>query len=101
MTGTYAPVNDLLLWTTGDTCPDYNGDQRRGDNLYSDSVLALKPETGKLQWHFQFTPHDVHDWDATGTLVLVNAMFHGRKRNLLLQTATDFSTSLTGKRESS
>jgi alcohol dehydrogenase (cytochrome c) len=85
MTGTYDPENDLLIWTTGNPCPDFNGDERMGDNLYSNSVIALKPETGKLQWYFQFTPHDVHDWDAQETPLLVDAMFRGRKRPLLLQ----------------
>jgi alcohol dehydrogenase (cytochrome c) len=85
MTGTYDPENDLLIWTTGNPCPDFNGDERKGDNLYSNSAIALKPGTGKLQWYFQFTPHDVHDWDAQETPLLVDAMFHGRKRHLLLQ----------------
>jgi alcohol dehydrogenase (cytochrome c) len=85
MTGTYDPENDLLYWTTGNPCPDFNGDERKGDNLYSNSVVALKPETGKLQWYFQFTPHDVHDWDAQETPLVVDATFHGRKRHLLLQ----------------
>jgi alcohol dehydrogenase (cytochrome c) len=84
-TGVYDPENDLLYWTTGNPCPDFNGDERKGDNLYSNSVIALKPQTGKLQWYFQFTPHDVHDWDAQETPLLVDTMFHGRKRQLLLQ----------------
>ncbi|HEV2500137.1 MAG TPA: PQQ-binding-like beta-propeller repeat protein [Terriglobia bacterium] len=85
MTGTYDPVNDLLYWSAGNPCPDFNGDARRGDNLYSDSVLALKPETGELKWYFQFTPHDEHDWDAQETPMLVDAEYHGRRRHLLLQ----------------
>ncbi|TAM82600.1 MAG: pyrrolo-quinoline quinone [Acidobacteria bacterium] len=85
MNGTYDPENDLLIWTTGNPCPDFNGDERKGDNLYSNSVIALKPETGKLQWYFQFTPHDTHDWDAQETPLLVDATFHGRNRQLLLQ----------------
>ncbi|HEX5413331.1 MAG TPA: PQQ-binding-like beta-propeller repeat protein [Terriglobia bacterium] len=85
MTGTYDPEDDLLIWTTGNPCPDFNGDERKGDNLYSDSVVALKPETGKLQWYFQFTPHDTHDWDAQEAPLLVDAEFHGQKRHLLLQ----------------
>lgn len=85
MTGTYNPEDNLLVWTTGNPCPDFNGEERNGDNLYSNSVIALKPETGKLQWYFQFTPHDVHDWDAQETPLLVDAVFHGRKRHLLLQ----------------
>ncbi len=84
-TGTYDPVADLLYWTTGNPCPEFNGDERKGDNLYSDSVVALKPETGKLQWYFQFTPHDQYDWDANETPLVVDAKFHGRERHLLLQ----------------
>lgn len=83
LTGTYDPELDLLYWTTGNPCPDFNGDERKGDNLYSSSVLALKPETGKLQWYFQFSPHDVHDWDATQVPMLIDADFHGRPRKLL------------------
>jgi alcohol dehydrogenase (cytochrome c) len=84
-TGTYDPVARLLYWPTGNPCPDYNGDQRKGDNLYSSSVVALDPATGTLKWHYQFTPHDLHDWDATEPLVLVDAQFHGQPRKLLLQ----------------
>ncbi len=83
-TGTYDPAARLLYWPTGNPCPDYNGDERKGDNLYTASVLALDPATGKLKWHYQFTPHDVHDWDATETPVLVDANFKGAPRKLLL-----------------
>ena len=83
-TGTYDPEAGLVYWPTGNPCPDYNGDERQGDNLYSNSVLALEPATGKLRWYFQYTPHDLHDWDATQTPVLVDRMFHGRPRKLLL-----------------
>ena len=76
---------DLLYWTTGNPCPDYNGDERRGDNLYSDSVLAIKPATGESKWHFQFTPHDLHDWDAAQTPMLIDRPFRGRERKLLAQ----------------
>jgi PQQ-dependent dehydrogenase (methanol/ethanol family) len=84
LTGTYDPDARLLYWPTGNPCPDYNGDERKGDNLYSNSVLALNPDTGKLVWHFQFTPHDLHDWDATETPMLVDLTFRGRPRKLLL-----------------
>ena len=84
LTGTYDPDARLLYWPTGNPCPDYNGDERKGDNLYSNSVLALDPDTGKLKWHFQFTPHDLHDWDANETPVLVDAEFRGQPRKLLL-----------------
>ncbi|HEV3201805.1 MAG TPA: PQQ-dependent dehydrogenase, methanol/ethanol family [Bryobacteraceae bacterium] len=85
LTGTYDPEAHLLYWPTGNPCPDYNGDERRGDNLYTASVVALDPATGKLKWHYQFTPHDLHDWDATETPVLVDATFRGQPRKLLLQ----------------
>jgi alcohol dehydrogenase (cytochrome c) len=85
LTGTYDPESRLLYWPTGNPCPDYNGAERHGDNLYSDSVLALDPDTGTLRWHYQFTPHDLHDWDATETPVLVDAEFGGQRRELLLQ----------------
>ena len=64
ITGTYDPDLDLVYWGTGNPGPDWNGDVRMGDNLYSDSVLALNGDSGELDWYFQFTPHDVHDWDA-------------------------------------
>jgi PQQ-dependent dehydrogenase (methanol/ethanol family) len=85
LTGTYDPEAKLLYWTTGNPCPDYNGEERKGDNLYTASVLALDPATGKLKWHYQFTPHDLHDWDATETPVLVDAVFRGQPRRLMLQ----------------
>ena len=85
LTGTYDPESKLLYWPTGNPCPDYNGDERKGDNLYTASVLALDPAVGKLKWYYQFTPHDLHDWDATETPVLVDAQFHGQPRKLMLQ----------------
>jgi alcohol dehydrogenase (cytochrome c) len=85
LTGTYDPEAKLLYWPTGNPCPDYNGDERKGDNLYTSSVIALDPENGKLRWHYQFTPHDLHDWDATETPILVDASFRGQPRKLLLQ----------------
>ena len=85
MTGTYDPELDLVYWTTGNPGLDYYGQDRRGDNLYTDSVLALEAKTGKLRWHFQFTPHDVHDWDAQETPVVVDTRWGGRPRKLVLQ----------------
>jgi alcohol dehydrogenase (cytochrome c) len=85
LTGTYDPKLDLLYWTTGNPCPDYNGDERQGDNLYSSSVLALKPDSGTLAWYYQFTPHDLHDWDAVQTPMLIDTAFGGRERSLLAQ----------------
>jgi alcohol dehydrogenase (cytochrome c) len=83
--GSYDPSTKLLYWPTGNPCPDYNGDERKGDNLYTSSVVALDPRTGKLKWHYQFTPHDLHDWDATEPLVLLDAVFRGAPRKLMLQ----------------
>jgi PQQ-dependent dehydrogenase (methanol/ethanol family) len=83
--GSYDPSTNLLYWPTGNPCPDYNGDERKGDNLYTSSVVALDPRTGKLKWHYQFTPHDLHDWDATEPLVLLDAVFRGAPRKLMLQ----------------
>ncbi len=85
LTGTYDPDTRLVYWPTGNPCPDYNGDERKGDNLYSNSVLALDVFTGKLKWHFQFTPHDLHDWDANQTPVLADMEYRGQPRKLLLQ----------------
>jgi alcohol dehydrogenase (cytochrome c) len=85
MTGTYDPQLDLVYWPTGNPGLDYYGDERKGDNLYSDSVLALEGKTGRLRWHFQFTPHDIHDWDAQEPPVLVDTNWQGQPRKLLLQ----------------
>ena len=84
MTGSYDPELNLIYWGTGNPGPDWNGEAREGDNLYSDSVVALDADTGELKWHFQFTPHDVHDWDATQTPILVDIEFDGRLRKLML-----------------
>jgi len=72
-TGTYDPATNQLFWPTGNPSPSNRGEGRRGDNLYSNSLLALNPENGKLNWYFQFTPHDEHDWDATQIPVLLDA----------------------------
>jgi PQQ-dependent dehydrogenase (methanol/ethanol family) len=85
LTGSYDSETGLLYWPTGNPFPDTDGEDRGGSNLYTDCVVALDVKTGKLRWHFQFTPHDLHDWDATEPLVLVNTRFQGRERKLLLQ----------------
>jgi alcohol dehydrogenase (cytochrome c) len=84
VTGVYDPVANLLYWGTGNPSPDMIGDGRLGDNLYSDAILALDPDTGKLKWHYQFTPHDVWDMDANQVPVLLDANFRGRPRKLVL-----------------
>ena len=85
MTGTYDAELDTLFWPVGNPGPDYTGDERQGDNLYTDSILALEPKTGKLKWYFQFTPHDTHDWDAQEPPVLVDANWQGQPRKLLME----------------
>ena len=84
MTGSYDPDLNLLYWGVGNPGPDWNGDVRQGDNLYSDCILAINPDTGEIKWHFQFTPHDVHDWDACQVPVLVDTDYQGQPRKLLL-----------------
>jgi alcohol dehydrogenase (cytochrome c) len=84
-TGSYDPQQKVLFWQVGNPGPDHNGDEREGDNLYSDSVVALNGQTGTLKWHYQFTPHDEWDWDAAEPLTLVDTLWEGQPRKLLLQ----------------
>ena len=79
------PDLNLIYWGTGQPAPDFDGDRRKGDNLYTDCMVALDGDTGKLKWFFQFTPHDTHDWDAVEIPVLVDASFKGQPRKLLVQ----------------
>ncbi len=83
-TGSYDPELDIVYWPTGNPTKEYNGDHRKGDNLYSDSILALDRKTGTLKWYYQFTPHDLWDWDATETSVLVDTEWQGQPRKLML-----------------
>ena len=84
ITGSYDPDLDLVYWGTGNPGPDYNGDVRMGDNLYADSVLALAGDTGEMNWYFQFTPHDVHDWDAIQIPVLADLEVEGQPRKVMM-----------------
>jgi alcohol dehydrogenase (cytochrome c) len=84
-TGTYDAELDTLYWPTGNPGPDFNDDERGGDNLYSCSVIALDAKSGKMKWYYQFTPHDTWDWDAAETPMLVDANWRGEPRKLLLQ----------------
>jgi alcohol dehydrogenase (cytochrome c) len=81
--GSYDPETNTLFWGTSNPWPDYNDDFRAGDNLYSCSVLALDPDTGKLKWFFQFTPHDLHDWDSTQIPILLDTEFRGENKKAL------------------
>jgi alcohol dehydrogenase (cytochrome c) len=87
MPGTYDPDLNLLYWGTGNPTPVLNGSPRPGDNLYTCSIVALNPDTGKLAWSFQVSPHDTHDWDAVETPVLVDGEFHGEPKKMLMQTS--------------
>jgi alcohol dehydrogenase (cytochrome c) len=78
VTGSYDPELNLTYWGVGNPGPDFNGDNRLGDNLYSNSVVALDADTGKLRWHFQFTPHDEFDYDATQVPVLADIVWQDR-----------------------
>jgi len=84
LTGSYDPELDLIYWGTGNPGPDWNGDVRLGDNLYSDSALALDADTGNIEWHFQFTPHDVHDYDAIQIPILADIEFQGSTRKVMM-----------------
>ncbi len=84
MTGSYDPAAGIVYWATGNPGNDLVGDERGGDNLYSSSILALEAKTGKLRWYYQFTPHNVWDYDAQAPSVLVDAQWHGQPRKLLL-----------------
>ena len=84
ITGAYDPELDLIYWGTGNPGPDWNGEVRLGDNLYSDSVLALNGEGGNLEWYFQFTPHDIHDWDAIQVPIIGDIMYEGEMRKVMM-----------------
>ncbi len=85
MPGTYDPELNTIFWGTSNPAPDFDGGPRPGDDLYTDCVLALDPDTGKLKWYFQFTPHDLFDYDATETPVLIDARYQGQPRKLLVE----------------
>ena len=84
LSGSYDPDLNTLYWGTGNPNPDFYGDSRQGDNLYSGSLIALDADSGKLKWHFQFTPHDTHDWDANQIPVLADLTIGGQPRKAVL-----------------
>ena len=83
-TGAYEPESGTVYWGVGNPAPPYQGDARPGDNLYSNSVVALDENTGSLRWHFQFTPSDEHDWDAVQQPVLAEIPWDGKPRPVVL-----------------
>ena len=84
MTGSYDPDLNLTYWGIGNPGPDWNGDYRAGDNLYTDCVVALDADTGKLKWYFQFTPHDEFDYDSVQVPVLAQMDWQGSRRKVML-----------------
>jgi alcohol dehydrogenase (cytochrome c) len=84
LTGTYDAQLDTIYWPTGNPGPDLNGDERGGDNLYASSLVALDAKTGRMKWYFQYTPHNVWDWDAQQPPVLVDTVWNGQPRKLIL-----------------
>ena len=84
LSGTYDPALNLVYWGTGNPNPDWDGESRPGDNLYTDSLLAFDPDSGRIKWHFQFTPHDTHDWDANEIPVLADLTIGGRPRKAVM-----------------
>jgi PQQ-dependent dehydrogenase (methanol/ethanol family) len=84
LTGSYDPSSDTLYWPTGNPYPDADDRDRPGDNLYTNCILALNAKTGDLKWHYQFTPHDLMDRDATEPNVLVDTVYKGKRSKLLL-----------------
>ena len=77
------PTLDLIYWAIGNPCPDFAGEERLGDNLYTSSVVALEAKTGRMKWYYQFTPHDTHDWDSVQPMVLADEIWEGKPRKLL------------------
>ena len=84
ITGAYDPDLNLVYWGTGNPGPDWNGEVRMGDNLYADSALAVNPDSGEMEWYFQFTPWDVHDWDAIQVPILADIEFEGEPRKVMM-----------------
>jgi alcohol dehydrogenase (cytochrome c) len=84
MTGSYDPETNLIYWGTGNPNPDYYGLDRQGDNLYTASLIAVDADTGKLRWHFQFTPHDLHDWDSNHVPVVADVTIGGQARKVVM-----------------
>lgn len=85
MPGTFDPELNTIFWGTSNPAPDFDGGPRPGDDLYTDCLLALDPDNGKLKWYFQFTPHDLFDYDAVETPVLVDAVFKGQAKKLIVE----------------
>ena len=99
ITGTYDPELDLLYWAVGNPAADFYGEEREGDNLYTDSVVALDPDTGELKWHYQQIPHDVWDYDTAYEIVLLDIEVDGRPRKTILNPSKSRPRVAAGPRE--
>ena len=84
MTGSFDPELNLIYWGTGNPNPDYYGEKREGDNLFTNSIVAIEADTGILRWHYQFTPHDLHDWDSNHVPVLADLVLDGELRKVVM-----------------
>ena len=84
MNGSFDPDLNLIYWGVGNPNPDYYDENRPGDNLYTDSIVALDADSGELRWHYQFTPHDVNDWDSNHMPVLANIEWEGQPRRVVM-----------------
>ena len=84
MTGSFDPELNLIYWGTGNPNPDYYGEKREGDNLFTNSIVAIEANTGILRWHYQFTPHDLHDWDSNHVPVLADLVLDGELRKVVM-----------------
>ena len=85
VSGSYDPEQNVVFYGTGQPGSQWAGEVREGDNLYTNSIVAIDVDTGKVKWHFQNTPHDVHDWDSLEMPVLIDGRFQGQPRKLLVQ----------------
>jgi alcohol dehydrogenase (cytochrome c) len=83
--GSYDPDTHLYIFGTGNPAPAYGSDARKGDNLFTCSLVAVNVDTGKMAWYYQTSPHDTHDWDSAQTPILVDGLFKGKPRKLVLQ----------------
>ena len=84
MTGSYDPELNLVYWGVGNPSSDFYGGNRTGDNLYTGAIVVLDADTGKLKWHYQFTPHDVHDYDSTEVPILADLTINGQPRKTVM-----------------
>jgi alcohol dehydrogenase (cytochrome c) len=84
VTGSYDPEQNLVFYGTGNPAPDFHGEDRKGDNLFSNSLLAIDVDSGKRRWHYQFTPYDTHDWDSTHVPILAELTINGQPRKVVM-----------------